>query len=851
MSARRRRLNGTDWTMKGYIDGEWKAKRAFHPECADTQGWAPAMVPGSVQHDLWQQGVVPDPYYAMNSLQLEWVPTRTWVYRTTFTIAEEEAKQRLVLHFQGIDHDAEIYLDGDKLGEGRAMFIPASFELTGRLEPDKAHHLAVVLLPAPDSESQLGSTWAVRSTKTRMNYWWDFCPRMIHLGIWDDVQLEVSGTARLENVYIRPELSRKLDYAEISVSSELSSRSWTKVSVETVITSQGKELARTCSSHAVAPGHTALNTLLRVDSPRLWWPNGDGEAALYEAVVKVIAEDSVLSDEYRAPFGIRRIEWAYNEKADPEALPYTFVVNGRKTYIKGWNWVPADVLYGTVSDESLDHYVELAHRAGVNLLRVWGGGLIEKDRFYDLCDRYGIMVWQEFNQSSSSLDNKPSENPEYIRMMVEEAKVAIRRKRNHPSLALWCGGNELEGWDKLPLNDEDPVLAALKQVVETHDPGRLWLPCSSSGKMPFNGINTLRNHPERLHDVHGPWHHQGLKDHYNIGACLLHSEFGAEGLTNLKSIERTVPESSRWPVTLEEPVWYHLGAWWVKEDKWREMFGEIGDLETMVEATQYVQAEAVRYALERNRTRQFQNSGSLPWQFNEPHPMAACTSAIDYYGRPKALYYAVAGAYEEVLVSAKVPMQVWAGEPTFHAELDAVQSGTQAIEDAVLTCTLLDADGRPIASGQIQSTLPANSHARFGAFSCPLDKVTTDLFILDLTLTDPSGRTRAHNRYLFSKTADLAPLLNQAETELTVRAEHEVDHTVLTLTNTGAAPAMFIRLDDARPLGSTGAVYFSDNHLSLLPGEQRQVRVDWSRVPPAERRLEVKGLNTPKVVVEA
>jgi len=162
---------------------------------------------------------------------------------------------------------------------------------------------------------------------------------------------------------------------------------------------------------------------------------------------------------------------------------------------------------------------------------------------------------------------------------------------------LWCGGNELESLQKLPLNDEEPVLAALRTTVKRLDPDRLWLPCSPSGPLPFNGINMSRNRPDDLHDVHGPWHHEGLIAQYtlfNAGANLLHSEFGADGLTNLKSLEATMKPENRWPVTLQNPVWYHLGSWWVQEKQWRDIFGELPDLETAIEATHVCPAEGVR-----------------------------------------------------------------------------------------------------------------------------------------------------------------------------------------------------------------------------------------------------------------
>ncbi len=216
-------------------------------------------------------------------------------------------------------------------------------------------------------------------------------------------------------------------------------------------------------------------------------------------------EEEDISDVLTVNFGIRQISLAPNESADPAALPYTFMVNGRKIYAKGWNWVPMDVMYSVPRPEKLERLLTLAKRAHVNLLRVWGGGLIETEEFYEQCDRLGIMVWQEFIQSSSGIDNIPSTSADYVQAITEAAEQIIPRKRNHPSLAIWCGGNELTGGAEQPLDDSHPVLAGLKSVVKRLDPDRLWLPTSPSGRAFSNSLEMIAMDPSALHDVHGPW----------------------------------------------------------------------------------------------------------------------------------------------------------------------------------------------------------------------------------------------------------------------------------------------------------------------------------------------------------
>jgi beta-mannosidase len=842
-------LNGNDWEFKSYLDGEWVKKQAYHPECSDTRGWLKANVPGSVHHDLWVNGMIPDPYFEQNSLLSEWVPVRSWVYRKTFFIDEEDLSRQIHLHFKGVDYEAEVYLNGERLGSICGMFVPASFNISDKVHSDRENVLAVVLFPAPPSESQLGRTSLVRRNKARMNYWWDFCPRMVHVGIWDDVCIKITDAIRINDAFIRPQLDEDFKRANLKITLGLDSAFSTQAEIEITVMLGGAEVASARSSHHLVQGETELTDEIHIEHPELWWPNGYGEQPLYTCKVKVAFPDGKYSDHQDITFGIRKVEFTENEQAAPEALPYTLVVNGRKVYMKGWNWVPADVLYGAVEENKVEHLLALAKRAHVNLLRIWGGGLIEKDYFYEICNRSGIMVWQEFTQSSSSLDNKPADDEEYIGMMTAEAEHMIKGKRNHPSLVIWGGGNELEGLDNLPLNDAEPVLAALKAKAAELDPDRLWLPCSSSGKMPFNGINTMRNRPQDLHDVHGPWHHQGLVEQYtqgNLGACLLHSEFGAEGLTNLKTLHSLLSSEHLWPVTLDDPVWYHLGAWWVKEEKWKDMLGDIPNLETLVDATQYLQAEAVRYTIERNRSRKYQNSGSIPWQMNEPYPMAACTSAIDYYGRPKFQYYAVAEAYAPVLVTAKFPKQIWENEEQFTAELGAVNSSQAHFEEAKLIWSIYGQSGKQYVRMEEQVTVRPDASASYSRVVHPLGEIEEELFFLDLLLVNSQGERLSSNRYLFTKCGSLSPMIHMPETHLDVAVKEDGHRWLLTVTNTGESAAMFVRLDDERDVKVKGHAYFSVNHFSLLPQESRTVAVDWESVDRNERAIEIKAMNTIK-----
>jgi beta-mannosidase len=335
----------------------------------------------------------------------------------------------------------------------------------------------------------------------------------------------------------------------------------------------------------------------------------------------------------------------------------------------------------------------------------------------------------------------------------------------------------------------------------------------------------------------------GQYDLYNRGASLIHTEFGVEGITNLRTLDAAIAPEHQLPVALENPVWQHLGAWWVKTPMWRETFGDVADAATLVRATQFMQADGLRYALEADRRRKYHNSGSLPWQFNEPYPMAACTSAVDYYGQPKPVYYAVARAYAPLTVTAKFATIAWAGRDTFEAEL-WVNNSLEALSDTALTARIVGLGGEVAQEWTNPVDVPANRATFAYSVRMSLGEFASGICFLDLRLTASDARTLAHNRYVFTTAANLEPLLSAPATMLTVHCDERSREWALTITNTGTQAALFIWLEDAREIGAPGYAYFGDNHFCLFPGEFRHIPVAWHGVPPAGRSLNIRGWNT-------
>ncbi len=847
-------LNGADWHFKGYVGEDWLLRGGHLPNSHDVPGWAAGSVPGSVQNDLWQAGQAPDPYKGMNSLAIEWAPERTWLYKKNFTVSSELRGKRIQLVFEGVDYSARFFLNGESLGQNTGMFLPASFDIGDRIKFDSENLLVVVIDPAPFEQPQIGYTSRVTTQKARMNYWWDFCPRMIHLGIWQDVYLRVSGPARIADVQVISELSVDLQLAEVSISVRLDAPVEMETPLKIRLRRAGEEVCLQETAVTIVSGQAEGLTSMRLDHPDLWWPNGSGDQPLYEVEVAAFVIDhgehvdtTAPSDTRQVTFGIRRIEFQPNEGAGADALPYNLVVNGCQIYIQGWNWVPVDVLYGVEQPQKRERLLRLARRAHVNLLRVWGGGLYEKEVFYDLCDRLGILIWQEFIQSSSGIDNVPSEDPEYIQFLVKNAEQVIRARRNHPALAVWSGGNELHETPEKLCDDRHPALAALHRTVSQLDPGRQWVPTSPAGGTFSFRIPETEEEARLLQDVHGPWEYQGLGKHYrlyNRGRSLLHSEFGVEGITNLRALNFVIPAKNQWPVSLTNPFWEHLGAWWVKENVWQEVFGgPFNDIQAAQRGTQFLQADGLRYAVEADRRRMFQNGGTMPWQFNEPYPMAACTSAVDYFAEPKPVYYSVARAYQPLSITARFDTLAWGGENTFSAEIWSVNSS--ADQKGELAVQIMGLDGRNLFDISKAVTCAENRSQQLLIINVPLDRMKGDIFLLDLALWNDQGSLLATNRYLFSKTENLASFLAGLPS---ARVKEKLEKTgktwCVTLENTSDQTALWLWMEAEKPdLRAPGYAYFDDNFFCLLPGEQRTVRVKWSGVAEQNRAITLSGWN--------
>lgn len=815
-------LNGSDWKFKHF----WPAVGRWGGWKADPADWPNAEVPGCAQRDMLRAGLIADPYVDFKSRDAEWVSNKEWVYVKDFCAPKVAKGKRVRLRFEGVDYFADYYFNGERLGESGNLFIPVEFDVTDKIKFDESNRLVVVLHPAPPEQAQMGWTSKVWTMKPRFAYQWDFATSLVPVGIWQDVKLLVNDDSRLTDFWVRaiPSDDFKKGLARVEV--EIESTSEAKAEVEVELSFRGKQVGAAKRLLELEPGSNTVRFNIRVADVQLWWPNGLGEQNLYDGKVTLKDASGKVIDSQAVTFGFKRVRLIANEGVPEDSKPFTLEVNGRRTFVKGWNWVPVDHMYGGVPDAKYERLLTLARDANCNLIRIWGGGLIEKEVFYRACDKLGLMVWQEFTLSSSAHESLPSTKPEYVNMLREAAKKIVPLRRNHASHSVWCGGNELTWKGK-----EDAAMSAMHKVCASLDPDKPYVPTS-----PLR----IEEEGHTLYcDYHGNWTYDGVEGHYKKYddlKAIFHSEFGSEGATNLESIPRFIKDAELWPPGKSNDLWTHHGEWWIDYNKLAVIFGDISDLPTFVRLSQFIQWEGLRYIIEAGRRRKFACGGTIPWQFNEPWPNLSCTNVVDWFTTPKMAYYAVAKAYEPVHASAKYEKLAWKAGETFKADI-WVNNSLGAMQGPTVHVDVIDIAGKTLAEAELGIDLRENSAREAGAIEFEIPAGFEGVFILLAGVRDSAGNVLSENVYVFGAAPEkpLSPMQQLPRTHIKVSSTGDAANRTVKVANKGNACAVFVRL---RPCELDADVYFSDNYLVIPPGEERTVTVR------GEGELICEGWNT-------
>ncbi|MDX2967673.1 glycoside hydrolase family 2 protein [Kribbella solani] len=604
-----------------------------------------ATVPGEVHTDLLAAGEIPDPFDGDNESKLHWIGRTRWSYRTTFAwVADGNDRQELVA--EGLDTVATVMLNGQELGRTANQHRSYRFDVTGVLVAGD-NELVIEFegpVAAAEAERARNGSWPHTNhhpynqlRKMASNFGWDWGPDVATVGIWRPIRIESWSGVRIDSV--RPLAGVVGDRGVLTTHVGLA---WTDSAAATVAV----EVGGTRQSVTVEPGTGSVEIVSLVDAVDLWWPRGHGEQPLYDVMV------TVDDDEWHGRVGFRTM--SVNVTPDDAGTPFVLSVNGNPTYIRGANWIPDDAFVTRLTTATYRTSIQDAVDAGMNLLRVWGGGIYESKAFYDTCDELGILVWQDFLFACAAYSED-----EPLRSEVEaEAREAVTRLSTHASLAVWNGNNEniwgyVEWSWRVPLAGRPwgagYYLDVLPKIVAELDPRTPYTAGSPYSFGQFIHPNDERHGTMHIWDV---WNQVDYTT-YRKYKPRFASEFGFQGPPAWSTLTSVVHDAPLDPygeqmlvhqkafegnLKLERGLGEHLPKW-KNIDDWHW-------------TTQLNQARAVAYGIEHFRSLFPLNTGAVVWQLNDNWPVVSW-AAVDGHGIKKPLWFALKRVYADRLLTVQ------------------------------------------------------------------------------------------------------------------------------------------------------------------------------------------------------
>jgi beta-mannosidase len=690
------------------LNGTWRLREYA------TEEWLPGAVPGGVHTDLMAAGRIADPFVGDEELRVMWVAERDWEYRRNFVVeAPLAAEQCVALVFDGLDTLAEVSLNGELLGAADNMFRTWRWDVKARLRPGE-NELSVVFRSAVLRAVELDAVRHLDSVSNQLpggpylrkapcHFGWDWGPKLPNIGFWQGVRLEAWSVARLGQAHVSQSLADGRAVISVAVTAEWATTQTQELeAIVRVEHPNGRvDMARSVMS---ADGPIA-DLSVEIAEPELWWPNGLGSQPLYRVEVELAAGGRTL-DVRTLQIGLRTLE--LRREPDSWGESFTFVVNGVPVFAKGSNWIPADSFPARVTPAQLEALLGAAAQTNHNMIRIWGGGYYEIEAFYDLCDRLGILVWQDFMFACSVY---PLTDAAFVENLESEVHEQVGRLRHRACLALWCGNNEMErgwtiwGWTRPEYEDlREAYLrffsGTLPAWVAAEDPATPYWPSSPSSGRPLEeaiGGNSGDEHEWIV------WHALGPFSAYGHETYRFISEFGFESLPALATVAAFAPDEAEW--NLGSPVMDHHQRCAAGNARilyyLAQQYRLPRDFDGLIYLSQILQAEAMRVGVEHWRNERGRCGGALYWQLNDCWPVSSWSS-IDYFGRWKALQYATRRFYAQVLLSARIEGDVatlfvtndlpaaWQGEVLWHLErLDGTveATGRLSVEAAALATT--------------------------------------------------------------------------------------------------------------------------------------------------------------------
>jgi beta-mannosidase len=815
-------FSSDDRVMKIEIRDHWK----FQQEA--TGEWYPAEVPGCVHTDLMRNKLIPDPFVGTNEQSLQWIGEKNWIYETTFDVPAEVLKKETVeIVFHGLDTYADVTLNDSLILKANNMFRTWRIDCR-KLLLERGNHIVLRFknvfdenlpkhksapfeLQAFANNDQADSKIAMYSRKAQFHYGWDWGPRLITCGMWRPMYIEAWDKFKIQDVQVQQKNVSSAGADIVSVFNILSTKEQT---VTATISLDGLNLLT--DTLQLQPGLNKIFRINHYDHPQLWWTNGLGAQKLYTYGLSM-KEESGHQDTYSTKIGIRSVE-VIREK-DSVGTSMMVRLNGVPVFMKGANYIPQDNFQNRVTRERCEHIVRSAAEANMNMLRIWGGGIYEDDQFYELCDKYGILVWQEMIFACAMYPGDDA----FLENVRQEVVDNVLRIRNHACVALYCGNNENEvawrqwGWKE---KYDTAVQHAFEQqaaklfcevipsAIREVDSTRYYHPTS-----PAAGFNKIGADEGDIH-YWGVWHGKEPFEKYPSNIARFVSEYGFQSYPELSTIAQYASPKERQlhsKVMLshqrcmaderrDKEYGNRLIQWYM--DRW---YRTPKDFDSYVYVSQVLQAEGVKVAMEAHRCAMPYCMGSLYWQIDDCWPVASWSS-IDYYGRWKALHYAARNAYAPILISTV--------QSENNIQIHIVSDKREDVH-AVLEMVVMDFNGKIKFQQSIPMLIKANSAKR--AVIVSKSQIGHDLdlsrivFVCRLKKSDSSI---AENISYFTSPKKLKlkhPTIFKKMTKT-------VEGYSLELTTNSLAKSVYLTCSDKKG-------FFQENYFDLIPGIPRTVTI--------------------------
>ncbi len=737
-------------------------KWEFRQKGTDT--WYLASVPGTVHTDLLSNKLIPDPFFSDNEKKVQWVENEDWEYKSEFTCDKKTISQNNIeLKFEGLDTYAKIYLNKKLILETNNMF--RSWLVNIKKEVKEGNNtLLIVFESAVKKGKALASKLSytlpgeekIFTRKAQYQYGWDWGPRLVTCGIYKPIKLITWNKLKIESIYAHTK-EIKDTVAKTDFIFEILCNKEGYYEIRYNISSKGRNREQSRIKTQLVSLKAGLNTVTvstSIPNPNLWWCNnmGNRRASLYSAAFKIVNDDSLITQE-SVQFGIRTIELIQDK--DSVGSSFYFKLNDVPVFMKGANYVPQHSFLPNLNSSNYRDIISMAKDANMNMLRVWGGGVYADEEFYKDCDRAGILVWQDFMFACAMYPGDKS----FIENVTQEAIEQVKKLRNHPCIALWCGNNEIsEGWynwgwqkqfkyskkdsAKIWKDYENLFQKTLPEIVKQNDFQNAYWPSSPS-------IGWGRKESLQQGDSHywGVWWGNEPFELYEKKVGRFMSEYGFQSMPPLSTF-KTFSDSADLNFNTaavknhqKHPTGYQTITNYMERDYFVPK-----DFEKYIYVSQLLQAQGMKTAIESHRIAKPYCMGTLFWQLNDCWPVTSW-SAIDFENQPKAFLYHLKDLYANVAVVIKKS----GAEYKIH-----IVNDNYFTFDGRLTLTIKDFSGTEILSKKIDTKIISNSASiYFTLIESEIPNFNPEKIYLSCSLKSNDEKIKIENLFYFTSPKNL------------------------------------------------------------------------------------------------